>query len=270
MNKLKASVPQGRRKLATVVRKAGDIIQIDDVVAALSVKRPEAVKLLSRWTHQAWLRRVGPGSYVPVQLDSLESAQVLDDPWVLIPALYAPAYIGGWTAAEHWDLTEQIFRQTLVMTTRTVREKHQVRHGAQFILRHINKRKLFGTEQVWRSQSRVLVSDVHRTVIDMLDEPSVGGGSQHVSDCVATYLKRSDRNDGELIGYAKKLGNGAVFKRLGFLVEKRPDTKALSEACRAHLTTGNAKIDPALECPRLVSKWHLWVPQGWTSGHTHD
>ena len=24
---------------------------------------------------------------------------------ILIPALFDPAYVGGWTAAEHWDLT---------------------------------------------------------------------------------------------------------------------------------------------------------------------
>lgn len=261
----KTIVPKGRRKLAAVVREAGDVIQIDDVVATLSVERSKAAQLLSRWARQAWLRRVGPGAYVPVQLDLLESERILDDPWILVPALYAPAYIGGWTAAEHWDLTEQMFRQTFVMTTRVVREKHEIRHGAQFVLRHIQERKLFGTEPVWRGQSKILVSNIHRTVIDMLDEPSSGGGIQHTIDCLAAYLKHSGRNDELLIDYAKKLGNGAVFKRLGFLVEKHPNAKNLPKACRANLTTGNAKIDPMLESPRLVSKWRLRVPDGWTS-----
>ena len=263
----KILVPRGRQKLAAVVRETGDVIQIEDVVAVLSIERSKAAQLLSRWTRQAWLRRIGPGAYIPVQLDSLESKQVLDDPWVLVPALYAPAYIGGWTAAEHWDLTEQIFRQTLVMTTRTVRKKHQTHHGAQFILRHIQERKLFGTEPVWRSQSKILISDIHRTIVDVLDEPLSGGGIQHTADCLASYLRHSDRNDNLLIGYAKELGNGAVFKRLGYLIEKYPSAKDLPKICRANLTAGNAKIDPALECPRLVSKWRLWIPEGWASMH---
>ena len=270
MGRLETSIPRGRRKLVAVIRQANDIIQIDDVVSALSIGRPEATKLLSRWTSQGWLRRVGSGAYVAVQLDSLESEQVLDDPWVLVPALYAPAYIGGWTAAEHWDLTEQMFRQILVMTAQPVREKHQMRHGAQFILRHIQERKLFGARPVWRSRSKILVSDVHRTVIDLLDDPSTGGGSQHVSDCMSSYLKRTDRNDDVLISYAEMLGNGAVFKRLGFLIEKYPDAAALAEACQAHLTNGNAKLDPSLECSRLISKWRLWVPPNWATGGMHD
>lgn len=266
----KSLIPHGRRRLAAVLREAGDVVQINDVVAALSIERPKAVQLLSRWTRQAWLRRVGPGAYAPVQLDSLESEQVLSDPWVLIPVLYAPAYIGGWTAAEHWDLTEQIFHQTLVMTTRVVREKHQTHHGSRFVLRHIQERKLFGTEPVWRGQSRILISDVHRTIVDMLNEPPNGGGIQHTIDCLDAYLKRSDRDDNVLIGYAKKLGNGAVFKRLGFLVEKHPGAANLPNACQANLTTGNAKIDSTLECPRLVSRWRLRIPAGWAPRHAHD
>ncbi len=260
------TIPRGRRKLVTVINESGDIIRIEDVVSALLIGRSDAARLLSRWAGQGWLRRVGPGAYVVVPLDSLESERILDDPWILVPVLYAPAYIGGWTAAEHWGLTEQLFRQILVMTTKIVRKKREIHDGAQFMVRHIQERKFFGTKPVWRGRSKILVSDVHRTIIDMLDEPSIGGGIQHVADCLAVYLKRPDRNDEILIDYAKGVGNGSVFKRLGFLVERYPNTKVLTEACLNYMTKGNAKLDPALKCSRLVSKWRLWVPLNCTTG----
>ena len=106
----RTAIPKGRRRLAAVVRAAGDIMRIADAERALGVTRSEASKLLSRWAAQGWLRRVGPGAYAPVGLDSLTSELVVDDSWVLVPVLFAPAYIGGRTAAEHWGLTEQIFR----------------------------------------------------------------------------------------------------------------------------------------------------------------
>ena len=115
---LETTIPEGRRRLSAVIRAAGDIIHIADAEHALCVSRSDATKLLSRWRGQGWLRRVGPGAYAPVGLDSLDSEHVLDDPWVLVPALFKPAYIGGRTAAEHWDLTEQIFRDIVVMTAR--------------------------------------------------------------------------------------------------------------------------------------------------------
>ena len=76
------------------------------VAKALSMEDKQAAKLLSRWSAQGWMRRIGRGLYVSVPLDLAGNEQVVADPWVLVPALFGPCYIGGWTAAHHWDLTE--------------------------------------------------------------------------------------------------------------------------------------------------------------------
>lgn len=257
-----SSIPLGRRRLATVLRRAGDLVRVADVVSALDVSRAAATKLLSRWARQGWLRRVGPGTYAAASLDAVDRDRVLDDPWVLVPALYSPCYVGGWTAAEHWDLTEQLFRPIVVMTTRPVHEKHQNHHGTPFLLRHTQPRKLFGTKNVWRSRSRVMVSDIHRTVVDMLDDPAVGGGGQHVADCVAAYFAHDDRDDGALTEYADLLGNGAVFKRLGFIAEQHAEGH-LVDASTNRLTGGYAMLDPALPCTVPIARWRLRIPPSW-------
>lgn len=256
-------IPHGRRQLGELIRAAGDVIDIDDATRVLAIGRVQAAQTLARWTKQGWLRRVAHGHYVPASLDSLASDHVLDDPWVLVPALYAPAYIGGRSAAHHWDLTEQLFNDVVVLTTRSLRTKTEQRHGASFSLKHIQPSKLFGTKPVWRGHSKVQVSDVHKTIIDILDDPHIGGGIQQVADCYEEYLRRADRNDDQLLEYADRLGNGAVFKRLGFLSEAHPIANSIANACKAHLTKGNAKLDPALDSARLVSRWNLWVPEYW-------
>ena len=252
-----------KSRLAAVISAAGDVVHIEDVQATLAVSRTKAAKLLSRWAEQGWLRRVGPGAYVPVQLELREAEQVVEDPWVLVPALFDPAYIGGRTAAEHWDLTEQIFRDILVFTARPVRHKAVKRQGAIFSLKHTKEELIFGTKTVWRSQTRIAVSDIHRTIIDMLDDPATGGGIQHVADCFAVYMKREESVPHLLIEYAARLGNGAVFKRLGFLAEQHPRGDGLIDAAKLRLTKGYAKLDPALECPRLITRWRLRVPRSW-------
>jgi predicted transcriptional regulator of viral defense system len=187
----------------------------------------------------------------------------LDDAWVLVPALFAPAYIAGRTAAEHWDLTEQIFKDVVVITGQAIRQRYQQRQGFEFTLKHLSAEKIFGTKPIWRHHTKVPVSDVHRTIIDMLDDPELGGGIQHVSDCLNSYLERADRSDQRLIEYGERLDNGAVFKRLGFLAERHRDGAKLAELCSTRLTAGNAKLDPSLDCKRLVSKWRLFIPQAW-------
>ena len=261
-------LPQGRAQLVRVLSTAGDVIHIDDVEIALRLDRTGAAQRLSRWAEQGWLRRVGRGAYVAASIDTMGSDRVLDDPWVLVPALFEPAYIGGRTAAAHWDLTEQIFRDIFVMTARTVRQKRQQLHGTLFSLKHIQKRKIFGTKNVWRHQTRVPVSDVHRTIIDMLDDPAVGGGIQHVSDCLTAYLQREDRDDEKLVDCAVGLGNGAVFKRLGFLAERIPGGAELGRLCEQRLSGGHAKLDPMQDGSHVMTKWRLRVPELWAHKET--
>ncbi len=263
-------LPHGRAQLVRVLAAAGDVIHVDDVVSILQLDRTAAAQRLSRWAEQGWLRRVGRGAYVAAAIDTMDSERVLDDPWILVPALFAPAYIGGRTAAEHWDLTEQIFKDIFVMTSRAVRQKRQERHGTLFSLKHIDERKIFGTKNVWRRHTRVPVSDVHRTIIDMLDDPAIGGGIQHVADCLAVYLRRDDRDDKKLIDYAIRLGNGAVFKRLGFLAEHFSGGVKLACFCERHLSGGHAKLDPDQDAPLVVTKWRLRVPARWAREVQYD
>jgi predicted transcriptional regulator of viral defense system len=252
-----------RERLSAVLSHAGRLIRVEDVMTILALDRKSASKTLARWYAQKRLQRVGHGLYTAIPLAVRATEQVLEDPWILVPALFDSAYIGGWTAAEHWDLTEQLFRDILVFTTKAIRVRKRDVHGITFLLRHIQLNAIFGTRNIWRGQIKVQVSDVHRTIIDMLADPSVGGGIRHVADCFTAYFQHKDANSETLIQYAEKLGNGAVFKRMGFLAETIPDQKVLIEACRKRLTQGNAKLDPGLECPRLVRAWRLWIPKTW-------
>lgn len=257
------ALSKGKAQLVKVLRVAGDVVRVADVVEALGLPRREAAKRLSRWMAQGWVRRVGRGAYISVALADLGSEQVLDDPWILVPALFAPGYIGGRTAAEHWDLTEQLFKDIVVITAQPLRQRRQIKHGAIFTLKHVSEERLFGTKTIWRHRSRVLVSDVYRTVVDLLDEPALGGGIQQVVDCVNVYFSRKDRDDDVLLRYAEQLGNGAVFKRLGFIAERTGTAPWLVEGCLSRLTAGNAKLDPGIDCPLLVTRWRLLIPNSW-------
>jgi len=92
----------------------------------------------------------------------------VSDPWILAPALFAPCYVGGWTAAHHWDLTEQLFNDILIFTTRHFVGGFEMIQGVKFVLRHTQPDALFGLKSVWRGETRVLVSDKPRTLIDLL------------------------------------------------------------------------------------------------------
>ena len=257
------SHPKGKSRLAAVVRASGDVVSVGSTAKTLRVAPDKAAKLLAGWSKQGWLQRVGSGLYVPVSLELLGTEQTVSDAWMLAPALFAPCYVGGRTAAEHWDLTEQIFRDIVVFTAKNIRARTKETGGALFTLKRVPEPHIFGTKTVWRGRTKVSVSDLDRTILDMLDDPATSGGIQHVTDCLDRYLSRDDNDTARLIEYAEHLGNRAVFKRLGFLAERHAKGAAVADLCATRLSAGYAKLDPSLDCPRIVAKWKLRIPENW-------
>jgi predicted transcriptional regulator of viral defense system len=182
------------------------------------------------------------------------------------PSLFNQCYIGGWTAANHWDLTEQLFNETLVFTTRRVKEKRVIAQGAVVVLHSVKQKRFFGLKTLWPGSVKVHISDPARTLVDMIAAPELGGGIDHVADTLSTYLKtKADRD--LLIRYAGEFKNGVIFKRLGYLAETRLHDNKFAAECRSGLTQGCARLDPALPPERLVTAWRLWLPSALAGDH---
>ncbi|MDO9287447.1 MAG: hypothetical protein Q7T83_01515, partial [Thermodesulfovibrionales bacterium] len=167
---------------------------------------------------------------------------------------------------EYWDLTEQVFRTIIVMTTQKPRNRAPVIKGTSFMIQTVSERAMFGLKPVWRGQVKISVSDPARTILDMLNDPKLGGGIRPVADMLGNYMKSENIDLKLLLEYAKQLGNGAVFKRLGFLLERfASDQTSVIDECKSQLTTGNTKLDPALAADRLITRWRLWIPESWVN-----
>jgi predicted transcriptional regulator of viral defense system len=154
-------------------------------------------------------------------------------------------------------------RSIFVFTSRPFRAKEQIVQGVSFTLKRIPQRAIFGIKTLWSGQTQVPISDKARTIVDLLADPATGGGIRHVADCLRSYLRDLEVDCESLIRHAEILGNGAVFKRLGFLASLIEGNETLVQLCRQRLTQGNSKLDPTLPCPRLVKIWRLWIPKNW-------
>lgn len=208
-----------------------------------------------------WLTRIRRGLYTTVPLDVVEPLAWREDPWIVAAKVFSPFYIGGWSACEHWSLTDQIFKETVVISSKPLRQRHIEIQGAPFYVKVMDSDKIFGTEIVWRGRTRVPVSDPTRTIVDILDDPKIGAGIRHIADILRAYLSHERRNDSLLLEYAHKLGNRTVFKRLGYLLEStKIADKKLIEACRKGMSSGVSSLDPS--APRkghFMRRWNLCV-----------
>ena len=255
-----------RERLTIIVRSTKGTITVKEAANILSITRTKAAKMLAHWTKKGWLLRVRRGLYVPIPLESRTTDISLEDPWLIAVRLFAPCYIGGWSAAEYWDLTDQIYRTIVVVTAKKVRKRNNVISGTKFLARNMSIKNIFGTKNVWRGVAKVLVSNPTRTIIDMLMDPQLGGGIRPTVDMFNNYLSSDNKQMDLLIEYAQRLSNGAVFKRLGFLLEHlASEEKVAINSCKSAITKGNAELDPTLEKFQLVTKWRLWLPKSWST-----
>jgi predicted transcriptional regulator of viral defense system len=231
--------------------------KIDRERIAAIIRGTKGAKMLSRWAKKGWMSRVRRGLYISIPLESRTADVPLEDPWLIAERLFAPCYVGGWSAAEYLDLTEQIFSTVMVMTVQKPRDRRPKIKGTNFMLRTVSEKAMFGLKPVWRGRIKVPVSDPTRTILDMLSNPVLGGGIRSTKDMFINYLRSENKNLELLIEYAERLGNG-------FLLEKiAPDEMETIDKCRLRLTAGNTKLDPKLSNDKLITRWRLWVPENW-------
>ena len=228
-------------------------------VLDLDIKRTR--RLLAALADSGWLARVRRGWYIGVPIEASAPGQWREDPWVIAATLFSPGYIGGWSAVEHWGLTDQIFNVIYVVAGRKVAPTRQSIQGTDFLIRTVPERTLFGTRRVWRRSVPINVSDPHRTVIDILDVPASAGGVLHAAEVLQAYFEGEHVDQAKLLEHGDRLGRGTVFKRLGYLTERMDLADAdFLEACRSRVTKGVSRLDPGGPVKgRIVSRWNMRV-----------
>lgn len=219
------------------------LVTVDDAVTRLDVAPAEAAKMMARWAEQGWLRRVRRGLYIAVPVDAVRPARWSEDPLVLATAVWDPCYVTGWTAGNHWGLTEQVFHTVVVKTTNRVRRPKQQLLDHKYLVGRVSPERFgWGLRHVWIREKRVAIADEARVIVDVLDDPLIGGGIRHCADMLRAYLV--EYGEGDLLRYGDELANGAVFKRLGYLCEHLGLAGgSFLERCEQRLTTGFAVLD---------------------------
>jgi predicted transcriptional regulator of viral defense system len=247
----------GRADLAAVLGCGRRFVTTSDVVEALGVDAQTATRKLTRWAKERWLRRARRDLYIPVPVDAASPAAWTEDALVVAAAVWPESYITGWTAANHWSLSDQVFRTTVVKTTGRVRASAVRVLDHDYLVSHVAVEAMaWGLRSEWYEEVCLRFADPARTVIDILDAPRLGGGIRHCAEILSAYL--DDHDPQILMEYGDRLGNFAVFKRLGYIVEVFGGDPEVIAACRSRISAGFSLLDPdGPKVGRTTSRWGL-------------
>ena len=238
------------------------VFGVADLAAALGKPARQVWRTLTSLVDRGWVVRLVRGTYLIVPLEAGPESAWAEDSLVVACHLAEPAAVAYWSACHHWNWTEQVPRTVFVQTPARVRPLTREVLGVTYRFVRVEERKFFGTLRRSAGQGEFTVTGREKTLTDALDHPEHSGGAGHVLEMLptATAAVRWDRVDEML----QRLGSGAVYKRLGWMVERLgersrvPDREKRIEQWQSRLTGGHAPLEPGgpADGP-IVSRWRL-------------
>lgn len=215
-------------------------------------------QFLERLQIKGWIRRIRPGRFAVIPLSSGEDRTLKLHEFIVAMELVSPAAIAYWSALNHYGMTEQLPRTVFVATNHPVRRPPGEVLGVNYKIISLRPEKFFGILKDWIDEMPFTVTDREKTIIDGLDLPQNVGGVEEISKALTTVWAQLD--EAKLRKYAAKIGNSAVAKRLGFLMETLGigDVEKLRKAVT--LAPGFSPLDPTM--PRngkYNRRWGLLV-----------
>lgn len=233
------------------------------VSQVLKLPLGQSTKIIGELARGGWLTRVRRGTYLTTPLGTAAGKQWSADPWVVACNLFAPCYIAGFTACTHWGMTEQIFDSVVVITAKRVRHSRLRLGTTNFLLHHQPVSEHWGTSRIWHDASPITISNPSRTLVDILNTPSLGGGIRNVGDILGSYFSTDTlQNVVELEDFIKRCPNRTVAKRLGYLLEvlSIPNCGAFIEVLRKLISSGLSRLDPDIKTNgTIIKRWNLRV-----------
>lgn len=201
-------------------------------------------QFLERLQNKGWIRRIRRGRYAVVPLSSGQDHSPQLHEFVVAMELVSPAVIAYWSALNHHGMTEQLPRIVFVATDHPVRRQPGDVLGVTYRIVSLKPDKFFGVMKDWIDETLFSVTDREKTIIDGLDLPQYVGGVSEITKALTGSWKALDEK--KLRKYAAKIGNSAVAKRLGFMMETLGlgDVEAFRKAIP--LATGFSPLDPTM------------------------
>jgi predicted transcriptional regulator of viral defense system len=193
-----------------------------------------------------------------VQAELGHAREYLGDPYV-VAAEIVGSHDYFISHASAMDIHQMVTQPQLVVyatTTRSIRPRTIL--GTEFRFVRCKPVHFFGAKDHWATKIRkIKVSDLERTVIDGLRQSEYCGGFSEVAK--GFWMRRQDMDVKKLVEYALVLNTGAVYRRLGYLLELfEVEASDQLELLRKKLTATYVLLDPVLPAEgKFLARWRL-------------
>lgn len=260
---LKTLGPLAGRLVATLYSRNRPIFHFQEAAEILSGRAP-ASKVLSQLIKNGIVTRLKSGTFRLVPFELGFEREYLGNPYLVARELILSGHKGikeeyYLSYGSAFDLHQMVTQPQLIVYVSSPRMmRPQTIQGTEFRFVRCNADDLFGITEIWIDKNeKVLVSDLERTLLDGLRQPTYCGGFSEVAKGFS--IKHQAIDPQKIIDYAIKLDVGAVIRRLGYLMELyNIGSRIHWDFLKTKLTSTYQLLDPELpaEGPH-IAKWRL-------------
>lgn len=215
-------------------------------------------QFLERLQNKGWIKRIRRGKFTVIPLSSGEERSPQLHEFVIAMELVDPATIAYWSALNHHGMTEQLPRTVFVATDHPVRRQPGTILGITYKIVSLKPAKVFGVTRDWINEIPFSVTDREKTIIDGLDLPQYVGGTSETAKALRSSWEALDEKT--LREYAARIGNTAVAKRLGFIMEALGLGDVVALRSEVPIAPGFSSLDPTMpKKGKYNRRWGLLV-----------
>jgi predicted transcriptional regulator of viral defense system len=218
-------------------------------------------QFLQKLRTKGWIGQICRGIYAVLPLSACERRTIELHEFMVGMQLATPAAIAYGSALVHHGMTDRVPQLVYVATNHRVRRPAKQVLGIDYRLISLNPPKFFGVTTELLDGQPFQVTDREKTILDGLDLPRYVGGVDEIALALSGSWHELD--EPRLHDYAFRMGNIAVAKRLGYLMETLHlgNPEALRKWVK--LASWYSLLDPTL--PRYGTyhrRWGLFINLG--------
>jgi predicted transcriptional regulator of viral defense system len=116
----------------------------------------------------------------------------------------------------YYGFTDQLFQVMYILNTSLQKEK--AIGNMRFKMIKISQKRMYGLEKIRIKDAEVIVSDMERTLIDLIYFPEPIGGMKKAFEILKKQIKSRKTDTPKLIKYVLKFPDTSTVKRIGFIL----------------------------------------------------
>lgn len=255
---------QASRLILGAYEECGSLFGLTDAERITGLKGQSLLNLIHRLVKKGVLTRLVSGLYQIVPFELGYATEYMGNPFVVAREVvfrklkdkHAEYCISHGSAMDIHQMVTQPQLAVYATVTKQIRSKKIL--GTDFHFVTNKPAYFFGLRKHWVDKSEtVWVSDLEKTVLDGLKMPEYCGGITEVAK--GFWMKRHEMSMTKLIDYAEKLDVGAVYRRLGFLLETYGmDCPSELERLQRKMNLSYLLLDPTLPNEgKYLARWRL-------------